>query len=198
MATILKHKRSSAAATAPAVGDLALGELAVNDRDGKVFLKTDDGGDPAVEAIVEVGTNPSSVTINGAFSLPTSDGTSVGDEGQILQTDGAGTVSWVTPSAYMDSVATTTTAADQVLYSAAATNNSVKMTLAASHASAGKHICEVLFNSDGTSTFFVQYGDVFTISELFTLSSDVDTGNMRILVTPVNTSTTFKMHLVQF
>lgn len=196
MTTILKHKRSSTASSAPAVGDLALGELAVNDRDGKVFLKTDDGA--SNEAIVEVGTNPSSVTVNESFTLPTSDGTSVGDEGQILQTDGAGTVSWVTPSSYMESVSTTTTAADQVLYSAAATNNSVKMTLAASHATAGKHICEVLFNSDGTNTFFVQYGDVFTISELFTLSSDVNTGNMRILVTPANTSTTFKMHLVQF
>lgn len=196
MATILKHKRSSTASSAPAVGDLALGELAVNDRDGKVFLKTNDG--VGGEAIREVGTNPSSIEVNGAFSFPTSDGSSVGDEGQILQTNGAGTVSWVTPSSYMETVALTTTTANQVLYSAPATNNSVKITIAGSHSTAGKHICEVLMNSDGTDTFFVQYADVSSAGIIFSLSSDVDAGNMRLLVTPTNTNTTFKMFLVQF
>jgi hypothetical protein len=46
----IKLKRSSVAAKAPVVGDLELGELAVNTYDGKLYLKKNDGS----EAIVEV------------------------------------------------------------------------------------------------------------------------------------------------
>jgi hypothetical protein len=62
----------------------------------------------------------------------------------------------------------------------------------ASHASAGTHAAEVLLINDGTNAYFVQYGDAFSASSLFSLSSDVNSGNMRLLVTPANTSTSFK------
>ena len=47
----IKMKRSAVAAKAPGVADLALGELAVNTNDGKLYLKKNDG----TEAIVEIG-----------------------------------------------------------------------------------------------------------------------------------------------
>lgn len=47
----IKHKRSSVADKVPQTTDLALGELAINTHDGKLFLKKDDG----VEAVVEIG-----------------------------------------------------------------------------------------------------------------------------------------------
>lgn len=54
MATLIRLKRSSLPDTPPAVGDLELGELAVNTYDGRLYLKKDDG---ISETIVEVGTN---------------------------------------------------------------------------------------------------------------------------------------------
>lgn len=50
MANVLQLKRSSVAGRAPAVADLAPGELAINTHDGRLFLKKDDG----TPAIVDV------------------------------------------------------------------------------------------------------------------------------------------------
>ena len=47
----ITHKRSGIADKVPQTTDLALGELAINTHDGKLFLKKDDG----VEAVVEIG-----------------------------------------------------------------------------------------------------------------------------------------------
>lgn len=49
MANTVKLKRSAVAGKAPAVGDLALGELAVNTHDGKLYTKKNDGTDSIVE-----------------------------------------------------------------------------------------------------------------------------------------------------
>lgn len=46
----IKHKRSAVAGSVPGVGDLALGELAVNTYDGKLFIRKDDGT-PAIVAV---------------------------------------------------------------------------------------------------------------------------------------------------
>ena len=43
-----------------------------------------------VASIVEVGSNPSTLSVNSAYSFPTSDGSN----GQILQTNGSGTLSF--------------------------------------------------------------------------------------------------------
>lgn len=51
MANTLKVKRSAVAGKIPAVSDIDLGELAINTRDGKLFLKKDDGA----ESVVEIG-----------------------------------------------------------------------------------------------------------------------------------------------
>jgi hypothetical protein len=51
MPNILKVKKSSVPNKMPAVGDLALGELAVNTNDGRLFMKKDNG----VASIVEIG-----------------------------------------------------------------------------------------------------------------------------------------------
>ena len=44
--------------------------------------------------------------------------------------------------------------------------------------------------NDGSNAYFIQYGDVFSNASLFTLSSDINSGNMRLLITPANTNTT--------
>lgn len=55
---LLKFKRSAVPAKIPALNDLALGELAINTYDGKVYTKKDDG----TPAIVEIGGNSNGIT----------------------------------------------------------------------------------------------------------------------------------------
>jgi hypothetical protein len=55
---LLKFKRSAVPAKIPSIADLALGELAINTYDGKVYTKKDDG----TASIVEVGGNSNGIT----------------------------------------------------------------------------------------------------------------------------------------
>ena len=267
MATVIQFKRSSTQNAVPATSDLALGALAVTTYHGRFYTEKNDGS----AAIVEVGSNPSSLTINDAITFPTADGSN----GQMLTTNGSGTLSFSAAASsamvcyvytvtstqtvftgnddnsnslsyssgmeqvYLNGVklvqgddyattssttitlqanavsgdvlqivaqtsvsnlvqgffttsALTATTADQVLSSNAVANKSIKYVISATHASAGTHACEVVLINDGSNAHFVQYGDAFSASSLFSLSSDIDSGNMRLLVTPANTNTTFK------
>jgi hypothetical protein len=266
MATVIQFKRSSTQNAVPSVSDLSLGEIAVNTYHGRFYTEKNDGS----AAIVEIGSNPKTLTINDTVTFPTSDGTS----GQLLSTNGSGTIGFTdAPSSgltqfyytvtsnqtvfsgsddngatlsytaglegvYLNGVklvsgsdyvttstsvitlqanavsgdilqivaqtsvsnlvqgffttsALTATTADQVLSSNAVANKSIKYVIVAKHASGGTHSSEVLLINDGTNAHFVQYGDAFSASSLFTLSSDIDSGTMRLLVTPANTNTDF-------
>lgn len=265
MATVIQFKRSSTQNDLPSTGDLALGELAVNTYHGRFYTEKNDGS----AAVVEVGSIPASLTINDAITFPTADGSN----GQVIKTNGSGTLSWgsiggsgisifkytlsgnvtvftgndddsnsllytvgseqvylngvklidggsdytatntttitlaqtaisgdvlevvaVTAAdlvqGYYTASALTTTSANQVLSSNAVANKAIKYVLSATHASAGTHAAEVLLINNGSSAFFVQYGDVFSTASLFSLTADVNSGNMRLLVTPANTNTT--------
>jgi hypothetical protein len=265
MATVIQFKRSSTQNDLPTTGDLALGELAVNTYHGRFYTEKNDGS----AAIVEVGSIPKTLTINDAITFPTSDGSN----GQVIKTNGSGTLSWgsiggsgisifkytcsgnvtvftgndddsnsltytvgseqvylngvklvdggadytatntttitlaqtaisgdvlevvsVTAAdlvqGYYTASALTTTSANQVLSSNAVANKAIKYVLSATHATAGTHAAEVLLINNGSSAFFVQYGDVFSTASLFSLTADVNSGNMRLLVTPANTNTT--------
>ena len=78
-ANVVKLKRSAVAGRAPATTDLQLGELALNTYDGVVYLKKSVS---AVETVVKL------------QPLPTG-----GTDGYVLQTDGAGNLSWVEQAA---------------------------------------------------------------------------------------------------
>jgi len=86
--------------------------------------------------------------------------------------------------------ALTTTSANQILSTNAVAIKAIKYVINATHASAGTHAAEVLLINNGSSAFFVQYGDVYSTASLFTLAADVDSGNMRLKITPANTNTT--------
>ena len=265
MATVIQFKRSSTQNDVPVVSDLALGEVAINTYHGRMYTEKNDGS----AAIVEIGSNPASLTINDAITFPTSDGSA----NQVLQTNGSGTLSFATlggsgisifkytitsnttsitgndddsnslsytvgsEQVFLNGVklvdggtdytATNTTTitlaqnaingdvvevvavtaadlvqgfftqstfsattANQVLSQNAVANTGIKYVINATHASAGTHAAEVLLINDGSNAYFVQYGDVFSNSSLFSLSADVNSGNMRLLVTPANTNTT--------
>ena len=266
MATVIQFKRSSTQNSVPATSDLALGELAVNTYHGRFYTEKNDGS----ASVVEVGSNPATLTVNDAFSFPTTDGTS----NQVLKTNGSGSLDWADqPSSgiviftytmsgtttsitgnddssnslsyqagseqvfingvklvgggadytttsstvitlaenavsgdvvqvvaitaasnlvegFFTATELTATTADQVLSAKSVANKAVKYVINATHASAGTHAAEVLLINDGSNSYFVQYGDVYSSSSLFTLSSDIDSGNMRLLITPANTNTT--------
>ena len=59
MANTIKIKRSAVAGKAPAVGDLQLGELAINTYDGKLYTKKSVSG---TESVVEIGAGSSGTT----------------------------------------------------------------------------------------------------------------------------------------
>ena len=266
MATVINFKRSSTQNAVPTTGDLSLGEVAINTYHGRMYTEKNDGS----AAVIEIGSSPKTLSVNDAYSFPTSDGTS----NQILQTNGSGTLTFVSAASsgvvtftytigstvtvisgndddsnallytagseqvylngvkligggvdytatnsstitlvanaisgdvlevvaitaaanlvqgYYTASALTATTANQVLSSNAVAIKGIKYVINAPHASAGTHACEVLLINNGSSAYFVQYGDVYSTASLFTLSADVNSGNMRLLITPVNTNTT--------
>ena len=90
MATVITFKKSSTQNAVPTTSDITLGELAVNTYHGRFYTEKNDGS----AAIVEVGSNPASFTINDAITFPTSDGTA----DQVIVTDGSGSLSWADQS----------------------------------------------------------------------------------------------------
>ena len=59
MAQTIKLKRSSTSGRIPTTSDLALGEVAINTYDGKMYIKKNVGG---TESIVEIGGSSGTVT----------------------------------------------------------------------------------------------------------------------------------------
>ena len=60
MANTIKLRRSATSGAVPTTGQLALGELAMNTFDGKLFIKTDQSG---TQSIAEIGAGGSTITI---------------------------------------------------------------------------------------------------------------------------------------
>lgn len=69
MAQKIRLKRSSTKSSVPAVGDLSLGELAVNTYDGKLFFKKDVDGSTSIQTVVTTNSQVTgSVNLAGAMT----------------------------------------------------------------------------------------------------------------------------------
>ena len=90
-----------------------------------------------------------------------------------------------------DGELTTTSTSEQTLDSQSVAYEGLKYSLVATHATEGTHACEIVVGTDGTNSFYSQYGDVLTDSVMFSLNTSVSGGNTNLLVTPVNANTTF-------
>ena len=120
MAIVLKPKKSETAAAVPTTGDLAVGEICVNVADRKIYtrksnnsivvvgshIETDVGGTSVGGDVtgtvsnIQIGSNTITATeladnSVGIIELNVSDGTN----GQILKTNGSGTLSFIDPGA---------------------------------------------------------------------------------------------------
>jgi|TARA_B110000503_G_C7068871_1_gene380008 hypothetical protein len=91
MASTIKIKRSSVLGKAPTTSDIAVGEIAINTRDSKMFSRDTTLG------VFEIGANVSSSTIgtltvgnSSPYTLPITDGAASG----ILRTNGSGTLTF--------------------------------------------------------------------------------------------------------
>ena len=85
MASVIKIKRTSVSGNLPTTDNLATGELALNIPDKRLYTSNS-------TSVLEIGSNPSTLSVNSAYSFPVSDGTN----GQILKTDGSGNLSFGT------------------------------------------------------------------------------------------------------
>ena len=85
MASVIKIKRTSVSGNLPTTGNLSTGELALNIPDKRLYTSNS-------TSVLEIGSNPSTLSVNSAYSFPVSDGTN----GQILKTDGSGNLSFGT------------------------------------------------------------------------------------------------------
>ena len=120
MAIVIKPKKSETASAVPTTGDLAVGEICVNVADRKIYtrksnnsivivgshIETDVGGTSVGGDVtgtvsnIQIGSNTITATeladnSVGIIELNVSDGTN----GQILKTNGSGTLSFIDPGA---------------------------------------------------------------------------------------------------
>lgn len=88
---------------------------------------------------------------------------------------------------------TAATTADQVLLAVSATTYRAIIAEISILSSTSYHVLEVMIIHDGTSASHTQFGDIFTGASLTTINSDVNGGNVRLLVTPTNAVTTYRV-----
>ena len=83
MAQTIKLKRSSTEGKVPGTGNLALGELAINTYDGRVFFKKNDGSDSIEHIVTTDSVTTGSVSIVGQLTVDdiTINGSTISDGG---------------------------------------------------------------------------------------------------------------------
>mgnify|MGYP001175016282 CR=1 FL=1 len=140
------------------------------------------------------GNGSGSVTISG-FTFPTADGTT----GQFLKTDGLGALSWGAAGATLNhsdiadattSVASSTTTVmntfDKTVY------RSAKYFISIADATNSRfEIVEANVTHDGSNAYIASFGSTTNYTApLCTFTADIDSGNVRVLVTNISNNTT--------
>jgi hypothetical protein len=104
----------------------------------------------------------------------------------------AGTVNF-TASDYLATLTTSATTANQVLDTfALAVYRTVKYLVSIASGSSYQAL-EILVVHNGTTAVQTIYGDLQTVSNLATFTVDISGGNVRLLTTPVNAVTVYKL-----
>jgi len=133
------------------------------------------------------------------IAYPTTDGTN----GQVLTTNGSGTLSFQDAGTGLTSgTATTTSTSETDLDSfSASTYRSVKYTISISDSTASEYqMTEIHVLHDGSNAFFSQFGTVLAggTTELATFSVAIESGNVKLKISPASTnSTVFKYKKIE-
>ena len=131
-------------------------------------------------------------SITGAsISYPTSDGTN----GQVLTTNGSGTLTFQDAGSGLSSGSVTTTSTSETNLDtwSSSTYRSVKYTISISDSTAGDYeMTEIHVLHDGTNAYFSQFGTVLagTTSELASFGVDISGGDVRLRITPASANST--------
>ena len=125
-----------------------------------------------------------------SISYPTTDGTN----GQVLTTNGSGTLSFADPSGSgLDGVTITSTSITNLDTFSTSSSRGGKYTVTLSDSTSGEYqTTEVHIIHDGTNSSISQFGTVLQggTSELATFSTDISSGSVRLRVTPASTNST--------
>jgi hypothetical protein len=122
------------------------------------------------------------------YKFPAADGSA----DQVLTTNGSGILSWTTTNPII-TLTTSTTTPNQVLDSfSAATYRTAKYLISISSASS-YHSFEILVNHNGTTANQTTYADLPTGSSLASFTVDISGGLVRLLTTPANAVTVYKV-----
>ena len=124
------------------------------------------------------------------ITYPTTDGTS----GQVLTTNGSGTLSFADAGG-LDSgdITTTSTSITNLDTFSASSSRGGKYTVTLSDSTSGEYqTTEIHIIHDGTSSSISQFGTVLQggSNELATFSTDISSGSVRLRVTPASTNST--------
>ncbi len=131
-------------------------------------------------------------SITGAsISYPTSDGTN----GQVLTTNGSGTLTFQDAAGGLDSgsITTTSTSITNLDTFTATVSRGGKYIISLSDSTSGVYqTTEIHLIHDGSSSAMSQFGTVLQggTSELATFSTDISSGSVRLRVTPASTNST--------
>lgn len=87
---------------------------------------------------------------------------------------------------------TSATTANQVLFTAAAASWRTTKYLVQITSGSAYQATEIVLIHDGTNVYKSEYGQVFSGAVLATFDADINSGNVRLLTTPVNAVTTYK------
>ena len=125
-----------------------------------------------------------------SISYPTSDGSN----GQVLTTNGSGTLSFEDVGTTTTTVTTTATTQTNLDTWAIASYRSAHYQVSISDATSGAYqSTELMVLHNGSAASISQYGTVLTGSELATFATDIDSGSLRVRITPASVnSTVFK------
>ena len=122
----------------------------------------------------------------GTFTLPVSDGTN----GQFLQTNGSGTLTFQSVEAFNTQTASTSSTAQTTIATYAISSfDGVKATIVVDDSTAGERtVTEIIITHDGTTAVATEYAIVSTATSRATFDVDISGGNIRILATPVSSN----------
>jgi len=122
------------------------------------------------------------------YTFPYADGTA----NQVLTTNGSGILSWTTTNPII-TLTTSTTTANQVLDSFSAATYRTAKYLISITSGTDYHSIEMLVNHNGTTANQTTYADLPTTSSLAAFSVDISGGNVRLLTTPTNAVSVYKV-----
>lgn len=173
-------------------------DLWYNSTDGGLLIYYNDG-DSSQWTEINLG---SGIDLTQQFVITNTSNAYDTSSGALVVNGGAGFASTVFAQSFSvnggydfinSSLVTSTTTADQVALSInSAVFRTLKITVQVK-SSTNFHSQEILMTHDGTDVHMTEYAAVYTSSVLTTFNGDINSGNIRLLVTPTNAISTYKI-----